>query len=169
MVNPKLLWSFAIMVGSLALLATLAEAQAARTANANAKAQTQFINPEGLNQPTGYTHVVIAQPGKLVYISGQVSLNAKGEIVGRGDLRTQVTQVMENLKTALAAAGAAPRDIVKVNYYAVNLKPDLLPIIREVRNKYFSTDHPPASTLVGVTALAHEDFLIEIEAVATVK
>ncbi len=44
-----------------------------------------------------------------------------------------------------------------------------MPIIREVRNKYFSSDHPPASTLVGVTALAREQFLIEIEAVAVTK
>lgn len=113
--------------------------------------------------------MVVAQPGKLLYISGQVALSAKGEVVGKGDLRAQVTQVMENLKTALAAAGSAPQDIVKVNYYVLNLKPDHLPIIREVRNQYFSAEHPPASTLVGVTALAREDFLIEIEAVAALK
>ena len=131
--------------------------------------QAQFLNPAGLSKPTGYTHVVVAQPGKLVYISGQVALNAAGEVVGKGDLRAQVTQVMENLKTALAAAGATPENIIKVNYYVVNLKQDQLPVIREVRNKYFSAEHPPASTLVGVTALAREEFLIEIEAVAAVK
>jgi enamine deaminase RidA (YjgF/YER057c/UK114 family) len=111
----------------------------------------------------------VAQPGRLIYVSGQVALNSAGEVVGKGDLRAQVTQVMENLKTALAAAGATPENIIKVNYYVVNLKPDQLPVIREVRGKYFSAEHPPASTLIGVTALAREEFMIEIEAVATVK
>jgi len=60
-------------------------------------------------------------------------------------------------------------DLIKVNYYVVNLRPDQLPIIREVRTKYFSAERPPASTLVGVTALAREDFMIEIEAVAVLK
>jgi enamine deaminase RidA (YjgF/YER057c/UK114 family) len=80
-----------------------------------------------------------------------------------------VTQVMENLKTALAAAGASLRDVVKLNYYVVNLNPEKLSTIREVRNKYISAEHPPASTLVGVTALAREEFLIEVEVVAAPK
>ena len=154
---------------TIALLAPLAPAQTATTAKESTTMQTQFLNPSGLSKPTGYTHVVVAQPGKLIYISGQIALNGAGEVVGKGDLRAQITQVMENLKIALAAAGATPENIIKVNYYVVNLKPDQLPIIREVRNKYFSADHPPASTLVGVTALAREEFLIEIEAVAAVK
>jgi len=141
----------------------------ANTAKETAPAQTQFLNPSGLSKPNGYTHVVVAQPGKLIYVSGQVALNAAGDVVGKGDLRAQVTQVMENLKTALAAAGATPENIIKVNYYVVNLKPDQLPVIREVRGKYFSAEHPPASTLIGVTALAREEFLIEIEAVAAIK
>jgi enamine deaminase RidA (YjgF/YER057c/UK114 family) len=138
-------------------------------AKADKIGQPQFLNPNALSQPAGYSHVVVTQPGKLVYISGQVALNATGEVVGKANLRVQTTQVMQNLKTALAAAGATPSDIIKVNYYVVNLKPDLLPIIREVRSKYFSAEHPPASTLAGVTALAREEFLIEIEAVAVAK
>ena len=76
--------------------------------------QPQFLNPPGLSKPNGYTHVVIIQPGRLVYISGQVALNVAGEVV-KDDLRAQVTQVMENLKTALAAAGASLQDVVKLN------------------------------------------------------
>jgi 2-iminobutanoate/2-iminopropanoate deaminase len=60
-------------------------------------------------------------------------------------------------------------DLIKVNYYVVNLKSDRVRIIREVRNKYFSAENLPASTLVGVTALVRDDFVIEIEAVAAVK
>jgi enamine deaminase RidA (YjgF/YER057c/UK114 family) len=148
-------------------LALLAAMQVGRTSKETTK--TQFLNPVGLSKPPGYTHVVVAQPNRLVYISGQVARNAKGDLVGKGNFRVQVTQALENLKTALAAAGATTDDLIKVNYYVVNLKPDQVPIIREVRTKYFSAEHPPASTLVGVTALAQEDFLIEIEAIAAIQ
>jgi enamine deaminase RidA (YjgF/YER057c/UK114 family) len=113
--------------------------------------------------------VVIVQPERLVYVSGQVAWNASGEIQGKDDLRAQVTQVMENLKTALATAGASLQNVIKLNYYVVNLNPDKVSVIREVRKKYLSAEHPPASTLVGVTALAREEFLIEVEAVAAPK
>jgi enamine deaminase RidA (YjgF/YER057c/UK114 family) len=156
-----------LLAGMMVLMAQLAAAQTERTSKETTN--TQFLNPPGLSKPMGYTQVVVAQTGKLVYVSGQVPLNASGEVVGKGDLRAQVTQVMENLKTALAAAGATMKDVVKANYYVVNLKPEQVPVIREVRNKYFSAEHPPAGTLVGVTALVQEGYMIEIEAVAAVK
>jgi len=131
---------------------------------------TQFLSPTGLTKPAGYTQVVVvAQHSKLIYVSGQTARNTSGELVGKGDLRAQVTQVMENLKSALTAAGATMADIVKLNYYVVNLKADQVPIIREVRAKYLSMEHPPAATLIGVTALAQEDLMIEVEAIAAVR
>jgi enamine deaminase RidA (YjgF/YER057c/UK114 family) len=156
-----------LLTGIIVLMTQLAAAQVERTSRETTK--MQFLNPEGLSKPMGYTQVVVAQAGKLVYVSGQVPLNASGEVVGKGDLRAQVTQVMDNLKTALAAAGATMKDLIKVNYYVVNLKPDQVPVIREVRSKYFSAEHPPAGTLIGVTALVREEYMIEIEAVAAVK
>jgi enamine deaminase RidA (YjgF/YER057c/UK114 family) len=127
---------------------------------------TKFINPEGLSKPTGYTHVVVTSGERTVYIAGQVALNAKGELVGKNDLKAQTEQVFENLKTALMAAGCTFKDVVKITTYVVNYKPEVVPGIREIRSKYFSSENPPASTLVGVQALAREDFMIEIEAVA---
>ena len=111
----------------------------------------QFLNPEGLilSKPLGFTQVVVVQPSKLAYVSGQIPVNAKGDVVGKGDFRAQVTQVMENIKTALGAVGATTNDLVKVNYYVVNLKPDHVAILREVRTKYCSAEHLPASTLIG--------------------
>jgi len=156
-----------LLTGIIVLMTQLAAAQVERTSKETTK--MQFLNPEGLSKPIGYTQVVVAQAGKLVYVSGQVPLNASGEVVGKNDLRAQVTQVMDNLKTALAAAGATMKDLIKVNYYIVNLKPDQVPVIREVRSKYFSAEHPPAGTLIGVTALVREEYMIEIEAVAAVK
>lgn len=131
--------------------------------------ETQFINPFG-TKPPGYTHVVVVNgPGKTIYISGQVPVDATGEIVGKGDLKTQVKQVYENLKIALKATGATFDDVVKMNTYVVNYKPADVSIIREVRAHYLSGENPPASTLAGVQALYHPDIMIEIEAIAVIK
>lgn len=130
--------------------------------------QTQFLNPPTLCPTMGWTHVVTATGGTTIYVSGQVSVNEKGEVVGKGDLRAQVVQTFENLKRALAAAGATFRNVVKSNLYVVGLKPVHVPIIREVRSRYFVQEQPPASTLVGVEGLVNPDWLIEIEVVAVV-
>ena len=132
-----------------------------------ASGQNKFIQPEGLTKPTGYTHVVVS--GGTIYMSGQVSMNEKGEVIGKGDLRTQTQQVFENISKCLKAVDATFADIAKMNTYVVNMKPEDLPVIREVRMKYLNTEHPPASTLVGVTALANPDLLIEIELIVTKK
>ena len=131
------------------------------------KQERRFINPEGLSKPTGYSHVVIA--GGTVYISGQVSANEKGEVIGKGDLRAQATQVYENIQTCLKAAGVMFAEVVKMNTYVVNYKPEDVAVIREVRKKYLSGENPPASTLVGVQALVNPDFLIEIEVIARLR
>jgi enamine deaminase RidA (YjgF/YER057c/UK114 family) len=129
---------------------------------------TQFLNPLSLCPTMGWTHVVTATGGKTIYISGQVAVNERGELVGKGDLRTQTTQTFDNLKRALAAAGATFKDVVKSNLYVVGLKPEHVPVIREVRSRYCDAANPPASTLVGVAALVGADWLIEIEVVAVV-
>jgi enamine deaminase RidA (YjgF/YER057c/UK114 family) len=131
--------------------------------------EKKFINPSTIATPRGYTHAVTATGGKTIWISGQVAFNVKGEIVGKGDLRAQTTQVYENLKNALAAAGATTADVVKLNTFVVDFKPENLAAIREVRSQYFPFDNMPASTLVGVQALAFDGLLIEVEAVAMVK
>ena len=128
-----------------------------------------FINPPELAKPGGYSHVVTGTGGKLVFIAGQVAWNTKAEIVGMGDLRAQATQVFTNLKAALAAAGATIADVVKMNTYIVNFKSSDLPMIREVRSQFFPQENLPASTLVGVQALAVDGLLIEVEAIAMVK
>src|SRR5205807_1111807 len=108
-----------------------------------------FLNPPTLCPTNGWTHVVTATGGKTIYVSGQVSVDEKGAVVGKGDLQAQVVQTFENLKRALQVAGATFRDIVKSNLYVVGLKPEHVPIIRAVRARYFWAEHPPASTLVG--------------------
>lgn len=132
----------------------------------SASAQTQFLKPDGIAPGTGYTHVVVTSPGKLVFISGQVARDKQGNLVGKGDLRAQAAQVFENLKAALAAAGATFNDVVKINWYIRDYNQEKLAALREIRNSYVNKDNPPASTLIGVAALAQEDYLIEVEAVA---
>lgn len=126
-----------------------------------------FLNPFPI-KPPGYTHVVATDCARTVYISGQVSVNEKGEIVGQGDLATQTRQVFENLKTALAAADATFKDVVKITVYIKDYKPEHLSTFRNIRNEYVPQDNPPASTLAGVQSLFHPEILIEIEAIAMI-
>ena len=129
---------------------------------------TQFLNPPGLSPTNGWTQVVTSTGGKTIHVSGQVSVDERGQIVGKGDLQAQAEQTFANLEVALMAAGAAFRDVVKMNLYVVNLKPEQVPMLREVRARYINPESPPASTLVGVSALVGADWLIEIEVVAVV-
>jgi len=125
-----------------------------------------FINPEAIHRPTGYTHVVEVTAGRPVYIAGQVALDRSGAIVGPGDIRTQATQVFDNLQAGLQAVGAGFEQVVKLTYYLVDVTQ--LPVVREVRDRYIDTQQPPASTAVEVRRLVRDDLLIEVEAVAVI-
>jgi enamine deaminase RidA (YjgF/YER057c/UK114 family) len=166
--NRRKRWTLVALIALTAACGALTGGTVAQQKTARLKpGEKQFLNPAGLQKPTSYTHVVTAQPGRVVWIAGQVSLNEKGEVVGAGDLRAQARQVLENLATALKAAGASWTDVVKINTYVVNYAPEMLPALREARAQYLlATDRLPASTLVGVQALARPEFLIEIEVVA---
>lgn len=129
----------------------------------------QYVNPTGLPFSKSYTQIVVAQGSKTAYISGQVSANAKGEIVHKGDFRGQTKQVYENLKTALTAVGATFSDVIKTTTYVVNTDAEKIGIVREVRNQYYTGTNPPASTYVGVQGLYDPDVLIEVEAIVLVK
>ena len=126
----------------------------------------QRLNPPTLSKPTGYSHATLATAGRQLHISGQVALNAAGEIVGKGDIAAQAEQVYQNLKAALAAAGADMRHVFKVVTYVVDLTPARAADIRKVRLRHLPEGEYPASTMIGTTALVHPDFLIEIEAIA---
>src|SRR5437899_11017592 len=89
-------------------------------------AQTQFLKPEGIAPGTGYSHVVVTSPGKLIFIAGQIARDRQGNLVGKGDLRAQAVQVFENLKAALTSAGATFNDVVKINWYIRDFKPESL-------------------------------------------
>jgi reactive intermediate/imine deaminase len=119
-----------------------------------------------LPKPTGYTHVVEVTGGRTLYISGQIALDQAGTVVGKGDLKAQTRQVFENLKSALAAAGATFDHVVKITVFMTDLSE--IQAFREVRDSYF-TKALPASSLVQVVRLVRPELLIEIEAVAVVE
>lgn len=123
-------------------------------------------HPTGLLQNPAYSQVVVASGTRTIYISGQVALDEQGAIVGAGDLSAQTTQVMKNIGLALAAANASFADVVKITTYVVDYRPEHRAIIGKARSPFFPNMPPPASTLVGVTALAAPEWLIEIEAIA---
>jgi enamine deaminase RidA (YjgF/YER057c/UK114 family) len=123
-----------------------------------------FINPETIHHPAGYTHVVEVTAGRPVHIAGQIALDPMGTLVGPGDIRAQTRQVFDNLQAALQAVGAGFEQLVKLTFYLVDATQ--LPVVREVREQYLNPQQPPASTAVEVRRLARDDLLIEVEAVA---
>jgi enamine deaminase RidA (YjgF/YER057c/UK114 family) len=124
----------------------------------------RFINPPTISKPPGYTHVVeCTGPGRTIYIAGQLGFDVSGKLPA--DFRGQTVQAFENLKNALAAVDARMENIVKINNYLVDISANIT-IFREVRDQYLNMAAPPASTAVGVPALARPGALFEIEAIA---
>lgn len=125
---------------------------------------TRFINPAGVAASPNYTHVVETAARRTVYISGQVALDAAGNLVGENDLRAQTQQVFENLKLALAAVGATFDDVIKLNTFMLDMSQ--LAVMGEVRRQYVNMANPPASTTIEVSRLFRPGILIEVEAIA---
>src|SRR5712691_10822541 len=114
----------------------------------------QRLRPEGLLKPGAYTQVVVATGRRMVFVSGQVSIDADGKLVAAGDFAGQARQVYANLRAALGGAGATPADVAKLTTYIVGYQPELRPMLAEARSTVFGPATLPASTLVGVEALA---------------
>ena len=117
-------------------------------------------NPSDLPPANGYSHVVVAPAGQRVVISGQVALDARGELVGAGDFEAQCVQVHENIRTALASLGLSFKDVIRTDIYITDRK--YLPLLRKVRANYLPPDHPPASSLLVVDGLFRKDLLVEV-------
>lgn len=128
----------------------------------------QHLSPEGLNKNPAFTNVIVVTgPAKTVYVGGQDAIDAAGNIVGKGDIRAQTEQILKNLQTALAAAGASLEHVIKWNIYLVQGQP-LQPGFEVFQRVWGHRPNPPAITMAYVAGLAHPDFLCEIDAVAVV-
>jgi enamine deaminase RidA (YjgF/YER057c/UK114 family) len=131
--------------------------------------EKQYIQPEETfeSERFGFTQVVSSPPGRMVFVSGQVAFDRDLKLVGEGDLAAQAEQALANLGASLAAAGARPEDITMLRSYIVDYD------MREAAKmdphfERFFAGKRPASTRLGVQALAVPGLLIEIDCVAVV-
>lgn len=131
--------------------------------NARKKAQ----EPAGVAGPLKgyYSNSVRVESGPLLFIAGQISTDASGKIVGKGDLRAQATQVLENIRTILRTNDADMDDVVSVTVYVTDMR--AFEDVADIRLRYFP-QNGPASAIVEVSRLALPDLMIEISAVAVV-
>src|SRR6476659_6393219 len=129
-------------------------------------ANLRFSNPKTLAKPPGYSYVVEATgPNRVIFIAGQLGLDLENKLVGApGDFGAQAEKAIDNLKLALADAGATLKDVVKINNYLVDMSH--ISIFREVRDRNFNIAAPSASTTVAISQLARPGALFEIEAIA---
>lgn len=133
--------------------------------------QKIVIQPTKVHRPASpYNHAIVTSPGKLLFISGQVPVDANGEIVSAEDFEAQVDQVFSNLSHILETAGASFRDVVKLGTFLT--RSDDIPAFGRKRAAFFSNFFPdgdfPTSSLIVVAGLADPRFLVEIEAYATI-
>jgi len=124
------------------------------------------FNAPGLPEPFGVFSGAAWEPeGKVLHISGYVSQDADGNLVGVGDVKAQTQQVLKNIETVLSSVGGAMSDIARVTVYITDMS--TLSEIHEARSEYFQRPYP-ASTLVEVSRLVRSEYMIEIDAVAVI-
>jgi 2-iminobutanoate/2-iminopropanoate deaminase len=128
----------------------------------------KFINPPALSTPKGYSHAAEIDLGtcKMLIMSGQVAIDSKGDLVGKGDFSKQAEQVFQNIRSLVESAGGNMNNIVKLGFYVLDV--NQLPSLRLIRDKFVNVKTPPASTLVQVSKLFRDDILIEVEATAII-
>ncbi|MEQ9103270.1 MAG: RidA family protein [Rhodothermales bacterium] len=110
----------------------------------------------------GYSRAV--KTGPWVLVSGTTATDAEGHLVGRGDPAAQTRQTIENIRRALEAVGATLEQVVRTRIYVTDIAADWEAVGR-VHGEYFAA-HPPATSMIEVSALIDPDMLVEIEAVA---
>jgi enamine deaminase RidA (YjgF/YER057c/UK114 family) len=128
---------------------------------------TQFFNPGTLSAPRGFTHGVLARPGRLLFLAGQVGSDASGTITAPGDLPAQFAQALTNLNTVLTEAGGQPTDVVKLTLYVTDIA--AYRAQREALGQAYRAvfgRHYPAMTLVEVRALVDPQAMIEVDGFA---
>ena len=126
----------------------------------------EYQSPSTMPPTHGYSQVVaFSGTGKMVMVSGQVSEDQQGNIVGKNNMEAQTHQIFKNIQMALEVAGGNLRHLVKLNTYLKDISQ--IGIVRKVREQYVNTGQPPTSTTVQVV-LDDPDLLIEIEAWAII-
>lgn len=111
----------------------------------------------------GYSPAVAVSSEKILFVSGQVAFDQEGNVVGKGDIVAQARMIFENIRLILKKAGADFKDVVKTNYYITDVSK--FPEVAALRSEFFTAPFP-ASTMVEIKGLVHEDLMLEIEAMA---
>jgi enamine deaminase RidA (YjgF/YER057c/UK114 family) len=135
--------------------------------NNGSSERIKFLNPPELAPPPGYSNVVEVRHGRIVYIAGQVATDRLGNLVGGSDFEAQADQAFRNVGAALAAVGCTARHIAKLTVFVRDMS--RIADYRKARDRFFATTTPaaaPAVTLVEISKLFADQFLIEIEAIA---
>ncbi|MBW8908808.1 RidA family protein [Mesorhizobium sp. RCC_202] len=123
-------------------------------------------DPPTVWKPFGaFSMVRINEDGQLIHLKGQVSLDREGQVVGKGDMRAQVRQTLENIKAVLAAVGGEMADIVSLTQYATDIERFMAS--GDIRKEFFSEPYP-VTTTVQIVRLYHPDLQIEITAIAEI-
>lgn len=114
----------------------------------------------------GFYYAQAVKAGNMLYISGCVSWDANGNVIGAGDMKAQVNAVYADLKETLAAHGATFLNVIKETAFTTDM--DALEANNDVRIKFYVADGsaPPASTWIGCTCLAMPGLMLEVEAIA---
>ena len=131
--------------------------------------ERSVLIPDGVAVPGGkYTHAIRVRGGELLFISGQVAIDAAGDFVGKEDVATQTRQVFENLGNVLKTAGGSFSDVVELMYYIVGRSSvaGFMEARTAICAEAFPEGNYPTATLLVVEGLASEDFLVEVSAVA---
>jgi|SRR5439155_14325348 len=133
-----------------------------------ARTPHDVVNPPGLAPARGFSHAVIAAPGRTVYLGGQTAHGPDGELRGR-TMVEQFDSASLNVVTALAAAGARPGDLVSMQILVTDAAGyrEALADIGEVWRRHFGT-HYPAAALFEVSELFDPAALVELICVAVV-
>jgi enamine deaminase RidA (YjgF/YER057c/UK114 family) len=114
----------------------------------------------------GFPQAVAVAAGTTLYVSGQVAWDADRRVIGGGDLAAQARAAFGNVLRVVEDAGGTPSAVVAVRIYIVQYRPEHADAVGGAFRACFEADTAPATTWIGVTALAHPDLLIEVEAVA---
>ena len=128
----------------------------------------ESINPSSVFRSLdhGFSQAVVASGKRTLYVSGQTAWDSQKRLIGGADLEEQARQAFANLRAVVEAAGGTLADVVSLRIYVVDYRPEkAAPVGRALRH-FFSGEVKPASTWVGVAALADPGFLIEVEATA---
>lgn len=127
-----------------------------------------FKNAGSVSIPAGYSHAAEIDLGNciMLLLSGQVPLDKEGNLVGKGDLAKQAEQGFQNIKSIMEEAGGTMDSIVTTGVFLTDITQ--VQKFRDVRNRFINPEKPPASTLVQISKLFSDDWLIEIEATAVI-